>query len=61
VGYRDAVLNAVAERLVGFDGLVQTMGVLYLGGFAMAVGIGTLAAAVAGWQLTRTPPLTHLE
>ena len=56
-----AVLNAVAERLVGFDGLVQTMDALYLGGFAMAVGIGTLAAAVAGWQLTRTPPLTHLE
>lgn len=56
-----AVLNAVAERLVGFEGLVQTMDVLYLGGFAMAVGIGTLAAAVAGWQLTRTPPLTHLE
>jgi len=23
--------------------------------------VALLAAAVAGWQLTRTPPLTHLE
>jgi len=55
------LLNAVAERIVGFEGLVQTMEIIYLGSFAMAVGVGTLAAAIVGWQLTRTPPLAHLK
>jgi putative ABC transport system permease protein len=59
VGVR--VLNAIAERLVGFEGLVQTMDVIYIGSFGMAVGIGVLAAVLAGWQVNRTPPLEHLR
>ncbi len=54
-------LNSVASRVVGFEGLVQTTTVIYLGSFAMAVGVGALAAIIAGWQITRTPPLSHIN
>jgi putative ABC transport system permease protein len=43
-------LNFVAAEIVGFEGLVQAPGsVLVLGG-AIALVIGTLAAAIAGWR-----------
>lgn len=54
-------LNVVAEAVVGFESLLSTPPVVYLGGFVLAVGIGTVAAAVAGWQLTRIAPLTDLD
>ena len=47
-------LNAVAAEIVGFEGLVRTSAqVLALGG-AIALVIGTLSAAVAGWRAVRT-------
>lgn len=53
-------LNRLAATVVGFDGLVQTADPIYVGGFAIAVCIGTAAAAIAGWRVGRTPPLDHL-
>ncbi|MFC4451561.1 ABC transporter permease [Halorussus aquaticus] len=53
-------LNYVAAEIVGFEGLVQAPGsVLVLGG-AIALVIGTLAAAVAGWRTLRTVGVDQL-
>ncbi|UPV76306.1 ABC transporter permease (plasmid) [Halorussus limi] len=53
-------LNFVAAEIVGFEGLVQApMSVLALGG-AIALVIGTLAAAVAGWRTLRTVGIDQL-
>ncbi|WP_128478764.1 ABC transporter permease [Halorussus pelagicus] len=53
-------LNFVAAEIVGFEGLVQAPGsVLALGG-AIALVIGTLAAAVAGWRTLRTVGIDQL-
>lgn len=54
------LLNRLAHAVVGFDGLVQTLPEIYIGGFLIAVCIGTLSAALAGWRVGRTPPLEHL-
>ncbi|NEU58087.1 ABC transporter permease [Halorussus sp. MSC15.2] len=55
-----AGLNYVAAEIVGFEGLVQAPGsVLVLGG-AIALVIGTLAAAVAGWRTLRTVGVDQL-
>ena len=59
VGVR--VLNAIAARLVGFDSLLQTPPLVYLLGAGVALLIGTVSAAVAGWQVARLPPLGQLE
>jgi putative ABC transport system permease protein len=54
-------LNWVAAEIVGFEGLVQAPGsVLVLGG-AIALVIGTLAAAVAGWRTLRTVGIDQLS
>lgn len=53
-------MNRLAGALVGFDGLVQTAEWVYVGGFVIALGIGTLAAAVSGWRLGRRAPLEDL-
>ncbi|WIV68850.1 ABC transporter permease [Natrialbaceae archaeon AArc-T1-2] len=55
-----SALNRLAAAVVGFDGLVQTVDLLFVGGLAIAICIGTVAAAVAGWRVSRTPPLEHL-
>ncbi|MDQ2052630.1 ABC transporter permease [Natronolimnohabitans sp. A-GB9] len=54
------LLNRLAAAVVGFDGLVQTDPRFLVGAFVVAIGIGTIAAALAGWRLSRTPPLEHL-
>lgn len=54
-------LNRLTEAVVGFEGLVQTEPWIYLGSVAIAVVIGTVAAAVAGWRVSRTPPLDVLN
>ncbi|WP_207589697.1 ABC transporter permease [Halomontanus rarus] len=54
------LLNRLAAIVVGFDGLVQTAEPIYLGGLAIAIGIGTVAAAIAGWRVGRASPLEHL-
>jgi putative ABC transport system permease protein len=54
-------LNFVAAEIVGFEGLVQAPGsVLALGG-GIALVIGTLAAAVAGWRTLRTVGIDQLS
>ncbi|MDJ1434297.1 ABC transporter permease [Halostagnicola sp. A-GB9-2] len=53
-------LNELAAFVVGFEGLVQTSPQIYFWGITIAVCIGTIAAAVAGWRVGRTPPLEHL-
>lgn len=47
------VLNRAAFELTGFDGIVQVPPVFYLGGFGIALGIGAVGAAVAGWKVRR--------
>ncbi|WP_083858662.1 ABC transporter permease [Natrialba chahannaoensis] len=54
------LLNQIAAAVVGFDGLVQTSSDILLGGFAIALVVGTIAAIVAGWRLSRTKPLDIL-
>jgi putative ABC transport system permease protein len=45
-----AALNYVAAEIVGFENLVQTPGSVLAVGAAVALVIGTLAAAVTGWR-----------
>ena len=53
-------LNYAAAQIVGFEGLVQAPGsVLVLGG-AIALVIGTAAAAIAGWRTLRTVGIEQL-
>ncbi|NGM70759.1 ABC transporter permease [Natronolimnobius sp. AArcel1] len=54
------LLNRIAAAVVGFDGLVQTSTEILLGGFVIAITVGTIAAVIAGWRLSRTPPLEIL-
>lgn len=55
------VLNRLAAAVVGFDGLVRTDLRILLAALTVAIVIGTIAALLAGWRLSRTPPLEHLE
>lgn len=55
------LLNRVITEIVGFEGLVQVETVFLLGGFALAVCIGTLSAAIAAWRLSRLPPIHRLQ
>lgn len=54
-------LNAIATQLVGFTGLVQTPDVVFMAGGLIAIGIGTVAAIVAGWRVARLEPLSVLS
>lgn len=55
-----SLLNRLAATVVGFEGLVRTTPEILLGGLAIAVVIGTIAAALAGWRVSRAPPLENL-
>ncbi len=55
-----SILNQALSSVVGFEGLVQTADMIYIGGFTIAVVIGTIAAALAGWRMSRTPPIEQL-
>lgn len=54
------LLNRLAVVAVGFDGLAQMTPEILLGRLTIAVVIGTIAAALAGWWVSRAPPLEHL-
>jgi len=43
----------VAVRFVGFETLLRTPPSIYAAGLAIAIGIGTLGALVAGWRAAR--------
>jgi putative ABC transport system permease protein len=53
-------LNVVAAEIVGFEGLVQAPGSVLALGAGIALVIGTLAAAVAGWRTLRTVGIDQL-
>lgn len=53
-------LNRLAAAVVGYGDLVDTAPEIYLGGLSIAVCIGAVAAAIAGWRVGRRPPLEHL-
>lgn len=54
-------LNQLAAAVVGFEGLVQTSPSIYLAGFAIAVGVGTLGALIAGLRMSRHAVLARLQ
>ncbi|WP_137286139.1 ABC transporter permease [Halorussus salinisoli] len=54
-------LNFVAAEIVGFEGLVQAPGSVLVLGATIALVIGTLAAAVAGWRTLRTVGIDQLS
>lgn len=56
-----AVLNRLAATIVGFHGLVRTPTWVFAAGLAIAVIVGGLSAAVAGWQVARVNPLDALS
>lgn len=56
-----AGLNQVAVMVVGFENLVRTPRFVFVGGAVIAVVIGVISAAVAGWRVTRVAPLDHFE
>ncbi|RQG96070.1 ABC transporter permease [Natrarchaeobius chitinivorans] len=55
-----SLLNRMTVAVVGFDGLVQLEPRLIAGSIVLAIAIGTVAAAIAGWRISRTPPLEYL-
>ncbi|GAA0675675.1 ABC transporter permease [Natronoarchaeum mannanilyticum] len=55
-----AGLNRLAERVVGFEGLVQPSVEIYAVGLALAIVLGGLVALVTGWQAGRYAKVEHL-
>jgi putative ABC transport system permease protein len=54
-------LNRLAEDLSGFADLAKTPTWLLCGALALAVAMGLVGAAVAGWRAVRLSPLEHLD
>jgi len=54
------ILNRIAERLVGFDGLVQVPTEMLFVGFGIATVVGTVSAAVVAWRISRLDTLEAL-
>ena len=54
------LLNRVAERLVGFEGLVQVPTEMLFVGFGIATVVGTVSAAVVAWRIYRLDTLEAL-
>jgi putative ABC transport system permease protein len=55
------VLNRFAASVLGFERLLRTTADVYLGGFALALVVGTVVAIVAGWRAGRYARIEHLE
>lgn len=56
-----AGLNALAAAIAGFDGLVQLHDQILVLGGGIAVGIGVIGSAVAGWRVGKIRPLANLR
>lgn len=54
-------LNRVVERLTGIESLIAAKPLFLLVGLGMAVCMGIVGAAIAGWFVGRISPLEHLE
>jgi putative ABC transport system permease protein len=55
-----AGLNRIAFELTGFDGLVVVETDIILGGFVVAVVMGTAAASISAWRISRLPVVDRL-
>jgi len=55
-----AALNRVAYELTGFEGLVVVETDVIILGLVVAVVMGTVAASVAGWRVSRLPAIDQL-
>jgi putative ABC transport system permease protein len=55
------VLNQIAERLVGFEGLVQVPTQMLFVGFGIATIVGTVAAAIVAWRISKLETLAVLS
>jgi len=56
-----AVVNRIVFRLTGIEALIALEPAFLLAGMAMAVCMGVVGAAVAGWLVGGIGPLEHLE
>ena len=54
------VLNQIAERLVGFEGLVQVPTQMLFVGFGIATIVGTVSAAIVAWRISKLETLAVL-
>jgi len=54
------LLNRIAERLVGFEGLVQVPTEMLFIGFGIATVVGTVSASVVAWRISRLETLKAL-
>ena len=54
-------LNRFSAAVLGFERLLRTPPEVYAGGFALALGAGTIVAIVAGWRAGRYARIEHLE
>ena len=54
-------LNRLIAALVGPESLLRTPDAVFVVGAGIALGIGTAAAVIAGWQVARLSPLSHLQ
>jgi putative ABC transport system permease protein len=54
------LLNRIAERLVGFEGLVQVPTEMLFIGFGIATVVGTVSASVVAWRISRLETLEAL-
>lgn len=54
-------INGVVEELVGFAELIELPLSVYLVGAGVGLVIGLLGAAVAGWRVSTTNPVTNLR
>lgn len=54
-------LDQLAMAVVGFDGLLRTHQAVYAVGGVIAIGVGTFAAVVVGWRVSRYARVERLE
>lgn len=54
-------VNRIVADLTGFPNLIKLPPWLLAGGIVLAVVIGLLGSAVAGWSVSRLSPLAHLQ
>lgn len=54
-----ALINTVGAATVGFEELVRVDARVLVGGFVIAVAMGTIASAIAAWRIDRLPAITR--
>jgi len=54
-------VNWIVESATGFENLITLPGWAIGSGLALAVGVGTMGALIAGWLVLRVPTLENLD